>query len=310
MVEDLINGGSLRYAIHQRLQEPSEGIRRWPQGGFLDGNVFDLGRLIPAMALPKEHVEAVAEDAANCVKAAAERLESGLPQKAHGLPQKAQNEVGVLMRQQTLLSGLHTTALMWLNAMLVQQRLFLQESPAVKAGPLTTCTDLSDQIRVWKDILAENWRSIFKPAVQALELARQHSPAAAQEAIRVLTQAVESIETAPLGMHMNVGAELYPKLSDDRKEAAAFYTQSATAELLAALTIRRRDLTADQWAGDVFANHRLADLACGTGTLLRAGYRRIEALHNHSNTQLGKDSKNGGGYCMSRRWSAVLLGPT
>lgn len=191
------------------------------------------------MALPKEHVEAVAEDAANCVKAAAERWESGLPQKA-------QNEVGVLMRQQTLLSGLHTTALMWLNAMIVQQRLFLQESPAVKAGPLTTCTDLSDQIRVWKDILAENWRSIFKPAVQALELARQHSPAAAQEAIRVLTQAVESIETAPLGMHMNVGAELYPKLSDDRKEAAAFYTQSATAELLAALTIRQRDLTADQ----------------------------------------------------------------
>ncbi len=103
------------------------------------------------------------------------------------------------------------------------------------------------------------------------------------EALANLTRAVEKIEVAGLGLHINVGAELFPKLSEDRKQAAAFYTQAATAELLATLTIRRSDLSAEQWADrSLFAARSLADMACGTGTLLRAGYRRIQAIHESS----------------------------
>ena len=83
-----------------------------------------------------------------------------------------------------------------------------------------------------------------------------------------------------MGLHINVGAELFPKLSSDRKESAAFYTQSGTAEMLSALTIRKQDLNRAEWVSEhLFKSHKLADLACGTGTLLRSGYRRICRFH-------------------------------
>lgn len=277
----LLRGDRLDYAIHQRLPDPRAPLRRWPSSGFLAGDVFDLGHLIPTVAMPKERVESVAEEVADCVKVAASRLEAGLPKAARA-------KVVKLMQQRNLLSGLQTTALLWLNALLVQQRLFVQGAKVVDAGALESCGKPSEQVRVRREILERNWRSIFEPAVEALELASKQSSAAATEALEVLGAAVEAIETAPLGMYINVGAELYPKLTDDRKEAAAFYTQPATAELLAALAVRWRDLPADEWNDDVFVENNLADFACGTGTLLRAGYRRLEALHQRAGGDLGK----------------------
>ena len=95
-----------------------------------------------------------------------------------------------------------------------------------------------------------------------------------------LIEAVDVIEDADLGRQIGLGAELFPKLASDRKESAAFYTQPATAELLAALTIRRSDKPDSEWArSDVLRRAIIADLACGTGALLRAGYSRVRTLH-------------------------------
>lgn len=60
-----------------------------------------------------------------------------------------------------------------------------------------------------------------------LETLGDMNPAAVSDALALLRRAVEKIETERLGLHINVGAELFPKLSDDREQAAAFYTQPA-----------------------------------------------------------------------------------
>lgn len=97
-----------------------------------------------------------------------------------------------------------------------------------------------------------------------------------------IERAREIIEMESLGRYINVGAELFPVLSEDRKEAAAFYTQPATAELLACLTLPFSLMSKKKW-GDahLFKHKTLADLTCGTGTLLRAGYRRIQSFHEY-----------------------------
>ena len=93
-----------------------------------------------------------------------------------------------------------------------------------------------------------------------------------------LLKAVEAIETARLGDHVSISGELFPKISDDRKQAAAFYTTPAAAELLTSLLIRKKD--GHDWQDPkLFCSLRIADLACGTGTLLRAAYRRVRTLH-------------------------------
>ena len=87
------------------------------------------------------------------------------------------------------------------------------------------------------------------------------------------------METAKLGSDINIGAELFPKIAEDRKQSAAFYTQPATAELLAALTIPY-DMA--DWDDDTFNRFKIADLTCGTGTLLRFGYRQVRQHYRRS----------------------------
>ena len=271
---------ALKYALFQRL--PSAGdTRRFPTGGYLEGTVFDLSALLTAAVLPKEWVDVETDEVAKMVEQAAARLE-------RGLSQARQLELASVVYQRTPLKGLRTTMVLWLNALLTQQRLYRQEVAGIPALPFADLqVDPVAQARVWRAILALNWRSIFEPAVDVLDRSLGMDLRATADSLGLLMQAVRRMELARLGPHVHVGAELFPKLSEDRKRAAAFYTQPPTAELLAGLTIRPSDLSANEWqCEDLFRRHFLGDLACGTGTLLRAGYRRVQALHERAGGDL------------------------
>ena len=280
----LKSGARIRYALHQSVADSgseraaARTIRRWPARGFLEGAVRDLAALLSAAALPKEETERVAGEVAMLVDEAADGLEATLPEST-------KRAIAGRIHQRSFLRGLRTTMVLWLNALLTQQRLHGQE--AIDIPPLDfarrTLPLPSEQVAVWRRIQAENWRAIFDPAVEVLQMAGNSGPRATGEALAALIRAVETIESARLGLHIDVGAELFPLLSGDRKQAAAFYTQPATAELLAGLAVRRGDMSKTGWADStLFANRSLADLACGTGTLLRAGYRRILAFHEQA----------------------------
>ena len=155
-----------------------------------------------------------------------------------------------------------------------------------------------DQVRTWQSILDRNWYQIFSPAVATLyKSVRAHTLATVQALDRI-HKARRIVEVANLGLHVNVGAELFPILSEDRKEAAAFYTQPSTAELLSHLTLTRDLLLSGEWGNaELLRSRRLADLACGTGTLLRAGYRRLLSFHEHA----------GGTVASSRRFHQLAI---
>ena len=262
------------YALYQ-LGPDNGTLRRWPAEGFIRGTVDDASRLIASAAMPKEVVEARAERVALLVKQAADMVQSHL----HAT---AQREIARVVKQNSPLEGLRTTMVLWLNALLTQQRLQLQGAEGVP--PVRTISGPSpnpkQQVEIWRRIIEVNWRSIFEPAVTALAECGDWHRGAASEALKRLVEAVGVIEDADLGQHINVGAELFPKLASDRKESAAFYTQPATAELLATLTIRKSDKKEAEWAQpDLLRRSIIADFACGTGTLLRAGYLRVQALH-------------------------------
>ena len=269
--EDLIAGANIRFAIYQKTETAP---RRWPKIGFVEGDVWSLATLLSAASLPKEDIELVAKKVAKLVDEAADVLDA--------LPEAAKQEIDDSIKRGSVLTSLKTTMVLWLNALLTQQRLHGQNVPDIPPLDFTCATPLqhTSQVEVWRLIQESNWRAIFDPAIEILEVAGNSDPHVAGEALEKLVKAVEEIESVGLGLHINVGAELFPILSEDRKQAAAFYTQAPTAELLAALTISQDDLSKEEWADSaLFSKRCLADLACGTGTLLRAGYRRIQALH-------------------------------
>ena len=70
------------------------------------------------------------------------------------------------------------------------------------------------------------------------------------------------------------------RLSRDRKFLAAFYTLPASASLLAELALSRLHINWDDPAA--YAKLWIADLACGTGTLLSAAYNGIRARYRRT----------------------------
>ena len=280
-MEQVLGAGEIiRYAVYQLPAEASlvSRARRWPRRGFISGTVYDLAALVPAAALRKEDIAQVAEEVASLLESAANHLVRDLP--AH-----IQEHFVHQVYQRSPLTGLRTIMVLWLDAALTQS--FLHKhgvaGTSMSRRSVTGGFVPSEQVRIWEKILARNWRPIFAPAVASLREASESHSLAAARALDQIDKARERIEIANLGLHINVGAELFPILSDDRKEAAAYYTQPSTAELLAYLTIQYEQLDASEWAdARLFARRRLADLTCGTGTLLRAGYRRAAAFHERA----------------------------
>ena len=136
---------------------------------------------------------------------------------------------------------------------------------------------LTEVRRAWTLILNYNYKSIFLPALAALHPRLPELNGA--EALDGLARLAEETISLRLGNSIDFAGELFPRLLDDREETAAHYTKSASAEMLAAMATNR--LRNVDWNSlESVSGLRMADLACGTGTLLRAAYGRIRKMHD------------------------------
>ncbi len=277
--ESLLSGAEVRYAVHRENRNGG----RWPGEGFIVGAIHDIKTLLLSLAIPDERISEVGQEVANLVRDTANIL-------AARLSDNDQDLLSSRLLQRSPLNGLRTMMVLWLNALLVQRRLELQVEygrdnhvPVVPSASEEPPLDPRERLKVWESIHGHNWRSIFQPAIEVLRESISLDPGATSSALSILDECVRKIEYAQIGLHISVGAELFPVLSDDRKAAAAFYTRPSTAEMLADLTISQENMSEDDWADPfLFRSHKLVDMACGTGTLLRAGYRRIVDLHERN----------------------------
>ncbi|MDD9858343.1 MAG: hypothetical protein OXU96_09900, partial [Gammaproteobacteria bacterium] len=279
-------GAPIGYAVLQR------GGYRFPRPGYLAGGVRDLAAFMQVASVSRDSVEKIADEVVGRINRAAATLAAGISDADIA-------DLSARMSQRSALTGMRTVAVLWLDALLVQN-MIRRANPAIARLPLHTETVRPQSlVKEWRKILQTNWRSIFEPAVTALETAAASYGRCVGEALGALLEGVEILNGARLGSHINVGAELFPKISEDRKQAAAFYTMPSTAELLATLTIDPQD-RGDWQDDDLFKRMKIADLACGTGTLLRAGLRRVAMLHTANGGDadslgvLYRDSMEGG----------------
>lgn len=244
---------------------------RFPSRGYIRGSVQDLATMILAVALPKHDIEIVADEVADYVNRAAEEL-------ARGLSEDDCREISETVYQRTNLSTFRTVMILWMDAMLVQRQL-RKQGVGVDILP-TSNIRVEELADAWKRILTLNWRSIYSPAIEVLERSAERAYEETKRALDWLLKAVNRIQNERLGDFINVGAELFPKVSENRKTAAAFYTTPSTAEMLVHLTIRESDRS--DWSDpEIFReNLRIVDMACGTGTLIRAAFNRVRLFHD------------------------------
>lgn len=256
---------ALSYALYQRERSV---IHRFPKDGYVNGSTSEFVNLIRMSATVQTTIDRVGSEVVDLINEAANALQSGLlDEDCKYIAEK--------MHQHSELSAFRIVSVMWLDAMLVQSRLRSQTN---KIPNLQHPLEILSIIDAWQKIVEINWHSIFEPAAEVLARSRTVAWVATSRALNLLYKAIGKINDAQLGDHVNISAEIFQRLSDDRKTSAAYYTTPPTAELLASLLIQESDRN-DWQDATLFKHCTVGDLACGTGSLVRAAYRRIREFH-------------------------------
>ena len=137
-------------------------------------------------------------------------------------------------------------------------------------GVLTPASVLEE----WRKILGVNYWSIFNIASDLLRSV--NPPGMAVDALRVMRRTADRLIALGVSQSHDLSGTVFQRLIADRKFLATFYTRPESAALLAHLVIPD-----DGGWGDAerVKDFRIADYACGTGTLILAAYRRLNQLH-------------------------------
>jgi len=259
--------------------ENPESFVRWPRNGWVQANVTDLSMLIQSATVPPAVVEEAANRLVEGVGAAAVFLED----MAIAHP-GAMNKICEELHQGDSEQTRRMAATILTNALVFHESLARGEDDLYKVRTLdelrgeTGGVNKGDTLEDWKRILKVNYWPIFDIAKRILEVI----PA---DTSRPLLECLVTTATGLVASHMTQSHDLtgavFQRLIADRKFLAAYYTNPSSAALLAGLAIDQFTApNGGSWPNESdVTSLRIADFACGTGTLLSAAYRRISQLH-------------------------------
>lgn len=258
-------------------ESPAEALR-WPRNQWIKGSIRDLSLLTQAASVPPEVIDRAADELTNGIRATA-----GLYAEVLSSHPGSMAKIADELRQE---SGEQT----WRMAAAILANAFVfHESLAGGPGDLRDVRSLEELrsdgdltkaglLTEWAKVLKVNYWSIFDIARRILE----HTPGSVSKALVVslATTAARLLEHRLMRSHDLTGA-VFQRLIADRKFLAAYYTTPPSAALLAGLAIREEKSPAETpWSDtEALRDLRVADFACGTGTLLSAAYQRISQLH-------------------------------
>jgi hypothetical protein len=259
--------------------ESLASFMRWPRNGWVRGNVTDLSMLIQSASVPPTVVEEAANKLVEGVSEAAAFLE-GMAIAHPGAMSKICEE----LRQQDSEQTRRMAATILANALVFHESLARGEGDLYEVRTLDELrsdrggVNKGDTLEDWKRILRVNYWPIFDIAKRILEVIPADTSRPLLQCL--VTTATELVANHMMQSHDLTGA-VFQRLIADRKFLAAYYTNPSSAALLAGLAIDQFTTpSGGSWSkeSDV-TSLRIADFACGTGTLLSAAYRRVSQLH-------------------------------
>ena len=252
---------------------------RWPRSGWMLGGVSNLSILVQYASVPPEVIEKAADQLVTGVSEAAGLLQEMLEEHPGAI-----HKIGEELRQADSDQTRRMAATILANAFVFQENLAggpdelgsvnsLEQLLGSNSG-LTKSAVLAE----WRKILAVNYWPIFDIARRILEVI---PTAESQLLIEGLAGTADKLLQARLMRSHDLTGAVFQRLIADRKFLAAYYTTPGAAALLVGLAITPDTLPkSGSWssAADV-KKLRIADFACGTGTLLSTAYQRISQLH-------------------------------
>ena len=266
----------LEFALYSG--ENAQRFDRYPQSGWLRGGISDLSVLVQSASMPPLIIEKAADE-----------FEQGVTQAANLLNEIAKNHPAAAQKIADELHQKDSTQTRRMAMVILVNAFIFHEYLAGGRGGLADVRSLGEleysnsglQIPVilddWNKILQVDYFPIFDIACRILRVIPAFQ---SYELIgRLARTAVGLVSIGVIRSHDLTGT-VFQKLISDRKFLAAFYTTPASAALLVGLAVSEDSLLAGDWSNpDAVASLRIADFACGTGTLLTTAYQRISQIH-------------------------------
>ena len=249
---------------------------RWPETGWLAGGVDDIARCIEHAMVSQRLIEQGMSILENGVRVATKAVEDAAEL---GFPDMGR-WFGEVLNQRP---GDQTNRMV----MTIIANALTFHATIAGIHDVPTVAQLRDDVRTtlqlalldaWRRVLDEiNYWPIFKVASDLL--ARRRSDTA-HRVLRALVGTADQIAHIGATTRQDLAGRMFQNLIVDRKFLATFYTLPASAALLAELAAARMDADWNDLAA--YPELTVADLSCGTGTLLSAAYHAVLARYRHA----------------------------
>ena len=243
---------------------------RFPESGFVSGNIRDLAGFITYASAPEEVVQRSVEILEGAISSAAAIIRESTD-KWPNLKQ----DFADLLKQEYSEQTERMAATIMINALLFHINLVghpkLKDFDELRPdGKLLKGLVVQE----WREILKVNYWSIFKIATDLL--IRVAPVDLASRLLDRMASAAERVRALGAADSSDLIGTVFQRLIADRKFLATFYTRPESATLLAHLAIPDNGTWDDP---ERVKDFKIADYACGTGTLIHAAYRRVNQLH-------------------------------
>ena len=251
-----------------------------PQRHVRTGSVAELADQLRTLPLELEGVDRVAA-AAGAVGYALEQAAGQLSKHAR-ISRRVADIIANTDREKDRAAALRIGCLVLFNALAFQDRLAAtnEDVPTVNESLESGIPRLRD---AWRDICDHiDYVPVFQLAADILHVLGAGPDEVRMPVINPLVKAME--DTRKLEGH-DLSGRLFHTLLTDAKFTGAYYTSVPAATLLSRLVFQDWPAHVD-WADHEFpASLNVADLACGTGTLLMAVAAEVERRHTDAGGQ-------------------------
>ena len=242
---------------------------RWPEAGWLTGSIDHIARCVEHAMVSQRLINESMSILEDGVRLATQAIEDAGERGFTDI----ERDMGRILNQR---GGEQTTRM----AMTIIANALTFHAAIAGTHDIPTVAQLQASSRAslqmalidaWSRILDEiNYWPIFKVASDLLALIRA---ATARRVLAALSAAAERLAHIGVTTRHDLSGRMFQNLIVDRKFLATFYTLPTSAALLAELSIARLDT---DWNDlDAYPGLRVADLSCGTGTLLFAAYHAV-----------------------------------
>lgn len=252
------------------------GPIRWPRRGWIEGSAQDVAGCVERISISERSIAKGMEILELRVSQAANRH---LDDEALGFDRPFEHFSEMLHQER----GEQTVRM----AMAILANALIFHNSIATAHRFKPIRDVRDELRdispgriqdCWRMILHEiNYWPIFSIASRILASIR---PRSQKGIVKLLSGAADSVAKVGATSQHDMCGRMFQRLIADRKFLATFFTLPSSAALLAELAVDRLDC---EWSrANQVKQLCIADLACGTGTLISAAYQAVLGRHRRA----------------------------